>query len=61
MGTYPSLLKHQFTPLPKIQRWTSQTDEPLFDSIVVYQDSSGYATKSKTSWKILEEEASIDV
>lgn len=54
-----SLVKNQFTPLPQIQRWLG-SDEPLFDTLFVYQK---FSTKSGGSsrWEVVDEETKIDV
>ncbi|KAJ5368803.1 Nonribosomal peptide synthase sidC [Penicillium cataractarum] len=53
-----SLVKNQFTPLAQIQRWLG-SDEPLFDTLFVYQKfstSSGVSDK----WEVIDEETKID-
>lgn len=54
-----SLVKNQFTPLAQIQRWLG-SDEPLFDTLFVYQK---FSTNSKGSdkWEVIDEETKIDV
>lgn len=54
-----SLIKNQFTPLAQIQRWLG-SDEPLFDTLFVYQK---FSTKSTVpdAWEVVDEEARIDV
>lgn len=54
-----SLVKNQFTPLAQIQRWLG-SDEPLFDTLFVYQK---FTTKSGGSdkWEVVDEETKIDV
>lgn len=61
MRTHSSLLKHQFTPLSKIQRWIGLQDEALFDTLFVYQDASGPVTDDIEPWKVEEETATADV
>lgn len=54
-----SLVKNQFTPLAQIQRWLG-SDEPLFDTLFVYQK---FSTKSGRSdrWEVVDEVTKIDV
>lgn len=54
-----SLIKTQFTPLAQIQRWLG-SDEPLFDTLFVYQKFSTSSTISD-AWEIVDEETKIDV
>lgn len=54
-----NLVKHQFTPLAQIQRWLG-SDEPLFDTLFVYQKFSSKSTDTK-SWEIVDEDTRIDV
>ena len=61
MRLHSSLLKHQFTPLSKIQRWTGHPDEALFDTLFVYQDTAGQTTDDNKCWKVEEETATADV
>ncbi|OKP15175.1 Hydroxamate-type ferrichrome siderophore peptide synthetase [Penicillium subrubescens] len=53
-----SLVKNQFTPLAQVQRWLG-SDEPLFDTLFVYQK---FTTKSGGSdkWEVVDEETKID-
>jgi hypothetical protein len=54
-----NLVKHQFTPLAQIQRWLG-SDEPLFDTLFVYQKfASGWTDVQK--WDVVDEETRIDV
>ncbi|KAJ5918982.1 hypothetical protein N7466_009925 [Penicillium verhagenii] len=53
-----SLTKNQFTPLAQIQRWLG-SDEPLFDTLFVYQKFSSDSTKSQC-WDIIDEDTRID-
>lgn len=55
----PSLVKNQFTPLAQIQRWLG-SDEPLFDTLFVYQKFST-SSNAPESWEVVDEEARIDV
>lgn len=54
-----SLVKHQFTPLAQIQRWLG-SDEPLFDTLFVYQKFSTSSTVPD-AWEVVDEETRIDV
>jgi hypothetical protein len=53
------LVKRQFAPLSKVQRWL-KTDKALFDSLFVYQKFSS-ERKGTQFWDIVEEDARIDV
>ena len=54
-----SMMKYQFTPLPKIQRWL-KSDEGLSDTLFVYQKFS--AQKDDVSlWEVVGEDTRIDV
>ena len=57
----PNLLKHQFTPIQNIQRWTGRGDRPLFDSIFVYQNIDDRLAYGGISWDIVEETSTADV
>ncbi|KAJ6123272.1 hypothetical protein N7512_005737 [Penicillium capsulatum] len=52
------LTRHQFTPLAQIQRWLG-SDEPLFDTLFVYQKFSSRSQNSQT-WAVHDEETNID-
>lgn len=54
-----SLVKHQFAPLSKVQRWLS-ADEGLFDTLFVYQKFSSQKEDAE-AWKIVDEDTRIDV
>lgn len=54
-----SLTKHQFTPLAQIQRWLG-SDEPLFDTLFVYQKFASSIEDSE-AWTVNDEETNIDV
>lgn len=54
-----SLVKHQFAPLSKIQRWL-KADEGLFDTLFVYQKFSSQR-EDAGAWKIVDEDTRIDV
>lgn len=54
-----SLVKNQFTPLVQIQRWLG-SDEPLFDTLFVYQKFVSGPTDAK-SWEVVDEDTRIDV
>lgn len=60
MRIQSSLLKYQFTPISKIQRWTDHVDEALFDTIFVYQDIA-IREKNNEPWEVLNETAAVDV
>lgn len=54
-----NLVKYQFTPLAQIQKWLG-SDEPLFDTLFVYQKfASGLTDVSQ--WEVVDEETRIDV
>ncbi|KAJ6103233.1 hypothetical protein N7486_005660 [Penicillium sp. IBT 16267x] len=53
-----SLTKNQFTPLAQVQRWLG-SDEPLFDTLFVYQKFSSHSSDSKL-WNVIDEETRID-
>lgn len=61
MRTQSSLLKHQFTPLFKIQRWIGHRDEALFNTLLVYQDTAGQIFDDSETWSVEEETATADV
>ncbi|EAW06285.1 nonribosomal siderophore peptide synthase SidC [Aspergillus clavatus NRRL 1] len=52
------LMKHQFTPLSKIQRWL-KSEEGLFDTLFVYQKFASHENNTDF-WRIVDEDASID-
>ncbi|KAJ5543007.1 hypothetical protein N7461_009010 [Penicillium sp. DV-2018c] len=52
------LVKHQFTPLSHIQRWVGN-DEPLFDTLFVYQKFASGANHTE-GWEVTEEQTTID-
>lgn len=54
-----NLVKHQFTPLAQIQRWIGN-DEPLFDTLFVYQKFASGPTDVQ-KWEVVDEETRIDV
>lgn len=54
-----SLVNNQFAPLAQIQRWLG-SDEPLFDTLFVYQKFSASSTVPDT-WEVVDEETRIDV
>ncbi|KAJ5088104.1 hypothetical protein N7456_011720 [Penicillium angulare] len=53
-----SLIKNQFTPLAQIQRWLG-SDEPLFDTLFVYQKFTNQLNETK-NWQVIDEETRID-
>lgn len=53
-----ALVKKQFTPLSQIQRWLGN-NEPLFDTLFVYQKFSS-TTEVPEGWEIVDEETNID-
>lgn len=61
MSAQPGLLKHQFTPLQNIQRWTGRGDGRLFDSIFVYQNIMDQLKYGGISWDVLDETSTADV
>ncbi|KAJ5170685.1 uncharacterized protein N7500_003468 [Penicillium coprophilum] len=52
------LMKNQFAPLPHVQRWLG-SDEPLFDTLFVYQKLRSDAVGTY-GWDIINEETKID-
>ncbi|CAI7665164.1 unnamed protein product [Penicillium glandicola] len=52
------LVKNQFTPLSHIQRWLG-IDEPLFDTLFVYQKFTSDAVGTN-GWDVIDEETKID-
>jgi uncharacterized protein YukE len=54
-----SLVKNQFAPLAQIQRWVG-SDEPLFDTLFVYQKFSSKSDNPEV-WDVTDEETKIDV
>jgi hypothetical protein len=61
MKAQPNLLKHQFTPLQDIQRWSGRGDEPLFNTIFHYQNIIDRLSYGDKSWDMLEETSAADV
>lgn len=59
MNQNAQLVKRQFTPLSKVQRWLNR-DQALFDTIFVYQKYSSEG-KDARFWDVVEEDARIDV
>ncbi|KAJ5310521.1 uncharacterized protein N7443_002982 [Penicillium atrosanguineum] len=53
-----SLVKNQFAPLAQIQRWLG-SDEPLFDTLFVYQKFSSMS-KRPAAWIVADEATKID-
>ncbi|TKA79010.1 hypothetical protein B0A49_02271 [Cryomyces minteri] len=59
MESNSAIQRHQFTPLSKIQQWTGNPNEALFDTIFAYQKH----TSSKDldfPWKVVDVEATVD-
>lgn len=54
-----ALVKNQFTSLSQIQHWLG-SDEPVFDTLFVYQKFST-TTEDLEGWEIVDEETNIDV
>ncbi|KAL9072862.1 MAG: hypothetical protein Q9157_004942 [Trypethelium eluteriae] len=52
--------RYQFTPLPKIQRWTGHPDESLFDTILTYQKRNASSSETARPWVIADEKATIN-
>ena len=59
MGLNAKLLKHQFTPLSKIQRLAG-IYSTLFDTLFVFQKLSSVSTENEL-WQVVEENARTDV
>jgi hypothetical protein len=53
------LVKNQFAPLSHVQRWVG-SDEPLFDTLFVYQKFTSDTTEVD-GWNVVDEETKIDV
>ncbi|KAL9094747.1 MAG: hypothetical protein Q9165_003018 [Trypethelium subeluteriae] len=52
--------RHQFTPLPKIQRWTGHPDQSLFDTILTYQKRNASPIEITKPWVIEDEKATVN-
>ena len=61
MKNQSSLLKYQFTPLSKIQRWIGHQNEALFDTLFVYQDATSQIADDTELGKVQRETATADV
>lgn len=59
MKTNALLVKHQFTPLPKIQRLFQQ-EGPLIDTLFVYQKLPGKEADAQF-WDVADDDARVDV
>ncbi|KAI9831569.1 MAG: hypothetical protein M1819_004800 [Sarea resinae] len=59
MSVNSALVRHQSTPLPKIQRWTGHSDQALFDTIFAFQKSIN-ASPRKLPWQVIDEGATVD-
>lgn len=59
MKTNALLVKHQFTPISKIQRLFQQ-DGPLIDTLFVYQKLSHKETEEQF-WGVVDDDARVDV
>jgi amino acid adenylation domain-containing protein len=59
MSVTAGLQRYQFLPLNEIQKEMGYPNEPLFDSIFVYQKIPNYGTKPKL-WEIVDEKATVD-
>ncbi|KAK3066091.1 hypothetical protein LTS18_002037, partial [Coniosporium uncinatum] len=59
METNSALLRHQFTPLTKIQRLAGRSGEALFDTIFAYQKTA-LDTNSSHPWKKFDEHSTAD-
>jgi hypothetical protein len=59
MRTNAMLLKHQFTPLSKIQRLFQQ-EGPLIDTVFVYQKLSHKEAEAQF-WDVVDDDARVDV
>jgi hypothetical protein len=59
MNQNVQLVKRQFTPLSKVQKWLNR-DQALFDTLFVYQKISSEGEDTRF-WDIVEEDARIDV
>lgn len=55
-----ALVKNQFTPLTQIQRWVGR-NEPLFDTLFVYQKFASSSGSPVTTWEVVDDETRIDV
>ncbi|KAJ5485398.1 Nonribosomal peptide synthase sidC [Penicillium diatomitis] len=54
-----ALTRHQFTPLGRIQKWFG-SDEPLFDTLFVYQKFAKQTSPKSSSWEVVDVETKID-
>ncbi|KAI0026230.1 amino acid adenylation domain-containing protein [Xylariomycetidae sp. FL0641] len=52
------LRRHEHVPLSRIQRWLGRPDNPLFDTILVYQTADHEA--DSLPWKVQDEVGSVD-
>ncbi|KAI9815347.1 MAG: NRPS [Pycnora praestabilis] len=59
MATNTTMLKYQFTPLRKIQRWMGRGEESIFDSIFTYQKLPQRHVHPYP-WEVVDEEAMVD-
>ncbi|KAH8200625.1 hypothetical protein TruAng_005222 [Truncatella angustata] len=53
-----TLRKYEHTPLTRIQRWTGNSESPIFDTILVYQGTS--TPEGSGPWHITSETATVD-
>lgn len=53
------LRRHEFTSLGQIQKWTGYADSPIFDTILVYQQTPAN-TQIHHEWRIVQETATVD-
>ncbi|KAI9678784.1 MAG: NRPS [Caeruleum heppii] len=55
-----SILKHQFTPLTKVQRSTDHVAEPLFDTLFAFQKIKRQKEEFRRPWTVVDEENTAD-
>ncbi|KAG5984508.1 NRPS protein [Claviceps digitariae] len=53
-----SLHKHQFESLASIQKWLGHAGSPVFDTVLVYQNTPSYP--SDTYWDLVADEPSVE-
>ncbi|KAI9692080.1 MAG: NRPS [Bogoriella megaspora] len=51
--------RHQFTPLPKIQRWAGHPDEAIFDTILTFQKRGSSGDALSYPWRVEAEFATV--
>ncbi|CCU74732.1 nonribosomal peptide synthetase/nonribosomal siderophore peptide synthase [Blumeria hordei DH14] len=54
------VLRHQFTPLTLIQKWTGSLNSRMFDTLFLYHKMKSSSGKSELPWKVRRETSFID-